>query len=148
MLLYTIDYTIVQVFFLVIFSMLYSISLQLILYLIACEVKWKSLSRVQFFVTPWTIQSMESSRPEVGSLSHLQGIFLIQRSNLGLLHFRQILYQLSHKGSPRIPEWVTCPFSRGSSRPLNQTGMVCIEGWFFTNWAMREAQVKCSEQLK
>jgi len=25
--------------------------------------KWKSLSRVQLFVTPWTIQSMEFSRP-------------------------------------------------------------------------------------
>ena len=36
----------------------------------------------------------------VGSLSLLQGIFPIQRSNTGLLHCRQILYQLSHKGSP------------------------------------------------
>ena len=27
-------------------------------------VKWKSLSRVWLFVTPWTIQSMEFSRPE------------------------------------------------------------------------------------
>ena len=26
--------------------------------------KWKSLSRVQLFATPWTIQSMEFSRPE------------------------------------------------------------------------------------
>ena len=26
--------------------------------------KWKSLSRVQLFVTPWTIQSMEFCRPE------------------------------------------------------------------------------------
>ena len=28
------------------------------------------------------------------------GIFLMQGSNLGLLHYRQILYHLSHKGSP------------------------------------------------
>ena len=27
-------------------------------------VKWTSPSRVQLFVTPWTIQSMEFSRPE------------------------------------------------------------------------------------
>ena len=27
------------------------------------EVKWKSLSRVQLFATPWTIQSMEFPRP-------------------------------------------------------------------------------------
>ena len=32
--------------------------------------------------------------------SLLQGIFLTQGSNLGLLHYRQILYHLSHQGSP------------------------------------------------
>ena len=31
------------------------------------EVKWKSLSRVRLFATPWTIQSMEFSRPEYWS---------------------------------------------------------------------------------
>ena len=36
----------------------------------------------------------------VGSLSLLQGIFPIQESNQGLLHCRQILYQLSSPGSP------------------------------------------------
>ena len=30
----------------------------------------------------------------------LQGISLIQGSNLCLLHYRQILYHLSHQGSP------------------------------------------------
>ena len=35
----------------------------------------------------------------VGSLSILQGIFLTQESNCGLLHCRQILYQLSYQGS-------------------------------------------------
>ena len=38
----------------------------------------------------------------VGSLSFLQGIFPTQGSNPGFLHYRQILYQLSHKGSPGI----------------------------------------------
>ena len=38
-----------------------------------------------------------------------------QGSNPGLLHCRQNLYQLSHKGSPRILEWVAYPFSRGYS---------------------------------
>ena len=38
----------------------------------------------------------------VGSLSFLQGIFPTQGSNPGFLHCRQILYQLSHKGSPGI----------------------------------------------
>ena len=36
----------------------------------------------------------------MGSLSLLQGIFPTQGWNPGLLHHRQILYQLSHKGSP------------------------------------------------
>ena len=74
----------------------------------------------------------------VGSLSLLQRIFPTQGSNPGLLHCRWILYQLSHKGSPRILEWVAYPFSSGSSRPRNQTGITCIAGRFFTNWAMRE----------
>ena len=36
----------------------------------------------------------------VGSLSLLQGIFLIQESNWGLLHCRRILFQLSYQRSP------------------------------------------------
>ena len=35
-----------------------------------------------------------------GSLSLLQGIFQTQKSNLGFLHCRRILYQLSYQGSP------------------------------------------------
>ena len=38
----------------------------------------------------------------VGSLSLLQGIFPTQGLNPGLLHYRRILYQLSHKGSPEL----------------------------------------------
>ena len=51
----------------------------------------------------------------VGSLSPLQGIFSTQGLNSGLLHCMWILYQLSHKGSPRILERVAYLFSRGSS---------------------------------
>ena len=36
----------------------------------------------------------------MGSLSLLQRIFLTQELNQGLLHCRQILYQLSHQGRP------------------------------------------------
>ena len=36
----------------------------------------------------------------VGSLSFLQGIFLTQESNWGVLHCRWILYQLSYQESP------------------------------------------------
>ena len=104
--------------------------------------KWKSVSRARLFVTPWTIQSMEFSRPEYwsGSLSLLQGIFPTQRSNPDLPHCRWILYCLSHQGSPRILEWIAYPFSRGCSWLRSQNRVSCIAGGFFTSWATREAQ--------
>ena len=79
----------------------------------------------------------------VGSLSFLQGIFPTQGSYPGLPHYGQILYQLSHKGSSRILEWVVYPFSRLFSWPRDQIGISCIAGGFFTKWAMREAQMIC-----
>ena len=85
--------------------------------------------------SPWNSPGQNTG---VGSLSLLQGIFPTQGLNPGLLHCRWILYQLSHKGSPRILEWVAYPFSRGSSRPRNRTGVSCIAGSFFTNWVTRE----------
>ena len=105
-------------------------------------------SAVSDSTIPWTIQSMDFSRPEygVGSPSLLQGIFPTQGSNPGLPHCRQILYQLSHKGSPRILEWVAYPFSRGSSWSRNQTTISCIAGGFFNNWAIRE--IHCSHLLR
>ena len=70
----------------------------------------------------------------VGSLSLLQGILPAQGLNPGLPHYRQILYQLNHKGNPRKLEWVAYPFSRRSSRSRNRTGVSCIAGGFFPNW--------------
>ena len=67
-------------------------------------------------------------------------IYLSADGHLGCFHVlatvnscRRILYQLSHKGSPRMLEWVAYPFSRGSSQPRNQTKFSCIAGGFFTN---------------
>ena len=56
-------------------------------------------------------------------------------SNPGLPNCRRLLYWLSHKGSPRILEWVAYPFSSGSSWARNRTRVSCIVGRFFTNWA-------------
>ena len=66
------------------------------------EVKWKSLSGVWLFATPWTIQSMEFFRPEYWSTQPFPspGIFPTQGLNPGLPHCRWIPYQPSHKGSP------------------------------------------------
>ena len=44
-----------------------------------------------------------------------------------------LLIILSHKGSPRILEWVAYPFSSRSSRPRNQTRVSFIAGRFLTN---------------
>ena len=51
---------------------------------------------------PWNSPGKNTG---VGSHSLLQGIFLIQGSNLGLLPCRQILYHLSHQGSPASNDW-------------------------------------------
>ena len=74
----------------------------------------------------------------VGSLSLLQQIFPTQELNpflLHLLHWQADSLPLSHKGIPRILEWVAYPFSRGSFQPRNRTGVSCIAGRLFTSWA-------------
>ena len=66
--------------------------------------------------SPWNSPGQNTG---VGSLSLLQEIFPTQGSNPGLLHYRWIPHQLSHKGSPGILEAVAYPFSSRSSRPRN-----------------------------
>ena len=51
--------------------------------------------------SPWNSPGQNTG---VGSLSLFQGIFPTQVLDPGLLQCRWILYQLSHKGSPRILE--------------------------------------------
>ena len=51
--------------------------------------------------SPWNSPCQNTG---VGSLSLLQWIFLTQESNPGLLHCRQILYQLSYQRSPN--QWI------------------------------------------
>ena len=48
---------------------------------------------------PWNSPGQNTG---VGRLSLLQGIFLTQGANPGLLQCRWILYQLSHQGSPTV----------------------------------------------
>ena len=82
----------------------FSLSLSLSLSL----VKWvKSLSPVWLFATPWTVAyqgphpwDFPGKSTGVGCHFLLQGIFLTQGSNPGLLHCRQMLYSLSHQGGP------------------------------------------------
>ena len=66
---------------------------------------------VQLFVTPRSVHRILQARIlewvlwrtpilDLWRRSLLQGIFLTQRSNSGLLHCRQILYHLSDQGNP------------------------------------------------
>ena len=47
----------------------------------------------------------------------------------------------------RILEWVTLPFSRGSSQPRDWTQVSRIAGRFFTCWATREAPFMMGKRL-
>ena len=67
---------------------------------------WKFIFSFWFFVTPWTVACQAlcpydspGKNTEVDCHYLLQGIFPTQGSNPGLLHYRQILYRLSHLSS-------------------------------------------------
>ena len=72
---------------------------------------------------------------EVGSLSILQGIFPIEKSNQGLLHCRQVLYQLSNQGSPAyqstgsmvVVHRLSCSMTCGNF--LDQGLNLCLQHW-------------------
>ena len=67
------------------------------------EVKWKSLSCVYLFATPWTVHGdSPGQNTRMGSHFLLQVIFPTQGSNPVLPHRRWILYMLNHKGSPYV----------------------------------------------
>ena len=90
----------------------------------ACMLGHSVMSNSLGFYRQYSLWNSPGQNTGVGSLSLLQGIFPTQGSNPDLPHYRQILYQLSHKGSPRILEWVAyahCQWiflTQGSNRGL------------------------------
>ena len=84
------------------------------------KVKVKLLSHVRLFATPRTVayqapapMGSSSKNPGVGCHFLLQEIFPTQGLNPGLPHCRQMLYRLSHQGSPFLCAcWVLSRFSR------------------------------------
>ena len=79
--------------------------------------------RLHGLYSPWNSSGQNTG---MDSPSLFQGILPTQGSNPGFPHCGQILYQLSHKGSPSIQEWVGYSISRGSSRPRNQTRVMLL----------------------
>ena len=58
----------------------------------------------------YTVHGILQANTGAGSLSLLQGIFPTQGLNWGLLHCRQVLYQLSYQGSPTTDGQLKCLF--------------------------------------
>ena len=96
------------------------------------------LSPIQLSATPWTCSTPGSSvrgiflgkNTGVGCQFLHQGIFLIQGSNLRLLcllHYRRILYHLSHLGSPM-------PYTKNSNWSFlgNNRLMGNLNFWLFS----------------
>ena len=116
------------------------------------------ICHVWLFVTPMDCSSPGSSvqgiflgkNTEVGCHSLLLGIFVTQGLNPGLPHYRRILYYLSHQRSPRILEGVAIPFSRGSSRPRDQTHVSCVSsiGRILYHWATWESPLVSQPGIK
>ena len=86
---------------------------------------WTQVSRIAGrFFTSWAMK--EAQEYWSGQACPFSRIFPTQGLNPSVPHSWRILYQLSHKRSPRILEWAACPFSSGLSRPRNWTGFSCI----------------------
>ena len=65
--------------------------------------KWKLLSHVHFFATPWTIHSMEFSRPEYWDETFpFQGIFPTQGLNPGPPHYSRFFTSWDTRGKKKI----------------------------------------------
>ena len=98
--------------------------------------------------SPWNSPGQDTG---VGSLPLFQGIFPTQGSNPDLPHLRRILYQLSHKESPRTLEWVAYPspadllhpgtepgfpVSQADSLPTKLSGTPVTAYNFFSEWIL------------
>ena len=81
----------------------------------------------QGLYSPWNSPGQNTG---VGSLSLLRGIFPTQGLNPGVLHCRWILYQLSHKGSPRILEWIAYASSVDLPNPGINLGSPVLQADF------------------
>ena len=96
----------------------------------------QSLSHVQLSVTPWTaacqaplsMRILQGRIPEWAAMPSSRGIFPTQGlKKPGLPHCGQILYHLSHQGSPRILEWVAYPSPGYLSNPGIELGSSALQ---------------------
>ena len=95
--------------------------------------KWKSLSCVQLLGSHglYSLWNSPGQNTGIGNLSLLQGIFPTQGLNSDLPHHRQILYQLSHKGSLQGKK--KQENSRKTSTSASLTMLKPLTVWITTN---------------
>ena len=105
------------------------------------ERKWKWLSLVWLFATPWPIQSVEFSRPEYWS-----GQPYLSRGDLPNPGIEPRSLTLQVDSLPAEPQGMPKNTGVGSLSFLQQIFLTqesnrvsCIAGWFFTNWTIRKA---------
>ena len=118
---------------------------KVMLYAFSEKLKWNLPSHVWLFATPWTIQSMEFSRPESwsGSLSLLWGIFPTQDlPNLPTLQADSLPAEPQGKGLCQILQLV-------SDSVGIWTWLLCPESlWFYSTkfhcWSYSTASLKRS----
>ena len=118
--------------------------------------KWKLLSRDSLqpngLYSPWNSPGQNTG---VGSLSLLQGIFLpTQESNRGLLHCRQIIYQLSYRGTQKKKKsnqinsvWVSVLQLRGhmwERKRVGRFGRMALKHVKYHVWNEMPVQVRCT----
>ena len=89
-----------------------------------CCTVLKSLSHVQLFVNPWTLEHQAPLFMGFSRQDYLSGLpcpppgaLPNPGSKPGLPHCRWILYHLCHQGSPQILDRVAYPFFRGFPDP-------------------------------
>ena len=97
-------------------------------------------NHVRLFAIPWTVachvplahEDSPGKNIGVGCHALLQGIFLTQKSNLSLPRSRQILYLVSHQGSPNT-NWIlldtfslSCHFPVYLSYNLSEVGSALL----------------------
>ena len=111
-------------------SLNFSISTTISRHLAYVKNESESHSAMSHSLRPHGLYSLWNSpgqNTRVGSCSLLEGVLPTQGLDPGLPHCRQILYQLSHQGSPRILEWVAYAFSRGLPDPGIKPGSPALQ---------------------
>ena len=78
----------------------------------------------------YTLWNSPGQNTGVGTLSLLQGIFPTHGWNPGLPHFRWILYQLSHQGSPYADPKIHTEIQEQSNSHEKEQNWTTYTSWF------------------